>query len=375
LTLIYNRNIFLLLQFCLWSTIVLAQKTSLIAVEYDGNAAATQMQHITKYTFENGVMQKKETIMTVPARKNGKDYARFDLGNSTIYKNRYVVTSIGTVIDTKTKNVLSTDNATFVKQTNDSVVFYTNDIFKGKYYAVLNTEKGTYTKVENANYNPRPRPDVEVDETIKPFTITAYYINGKKDMLVKDAGFGEAQPLLGEDVKRRFPIFWINNTSFLYANFPKNQQMASIYKVSLNKAIEKIADITEIPATAENTSFVFAKDGSIIYTCGKGKFLIDVAKKKAEKIIAENIGDGFLVDADDNPKFGKTVKYESVEIGKKWCRTDNAKTIKNYVALQNDIVIGTERYTQGVIVWNTFTKKWLLLDTPSLVNIVGWIEE
>jgi len=365
----------LLLQLCLWSTVVLAQKTSLIAVEYDGNAAATQMQHIIKYTFENGVMQKKETIMTVPARKNGKDYARFDLGNSTIYKNRYVVTSTGTVIDTKTKNVLSTDNATFVKQSNDSVVFYTNDIFKGKYYAVLNTEKGTYTKVENANYNPRPRPDVEVDETIKPFSITAYYINGKKDVLVKDAGFGEAQPLLGEDVKRKFPIFWLNNTSFLYANFPKNQQMATIYKVNLNKTVEKIADITEIPATAENTSFSYVIDGSVIYTCGKGKFLIDVAKKKAEKLTSENIGNGFLVDTDDNPKFGKTVKYESVEIGKKWCRTDNAKTIKNYVALQNDIVIGTERYTQGIIVWNTFTKKWLLLDTPSLVNIVGWIEE
>lgn len=352
-----------------------AQKISLIAVEYDGNAAATQMQHITKYIFENGVMQKKETIMSVPARKNNKDYVRFDLGNCNIYKNRYIVTSTGAVVDIQSKNVLSTDYAEFVKQSNDSIIFYTNDIFKGKYYAVLNTQKGTYQKIENPNYNPRPRPDVEVDETVKPFTITAYYITGKKDLLVKDAGFGEAQPLLGDDVKRKFPIFWLNNNSFLYANFPKNQQMASIYKVGINKSIEKIADITEIPATAENSGFRTGADGSIIYNCGKGKFLVDIAKKKADPMIAENVGNNFSVDAEDNPKYGRIVKFEGTEIGKKWCRADNAKTTKNFIALQNDIVIGTERYTQGVIVWNTITKKWVMIDAPSLVNIVGLIEE
>lgn len=354
---------------------IVAQKTSLIAVEYDGSAASTQMQHITKYIFENGVMQKKETLLSVPARKNNKDYVRFDLGNATIYKNRYIVTSTGAVVDIQTKNVLSTDYAEFVKQSNDSIIFYTNDIFKGKYYAVLNTQKGTYQKIENPNYNPRPRPDVEVDETIKPFTITAYYINGKKDLLVKDAGYGEAQPLLGDDVKRKFPIFWLNNSFFLYANFSKNQQTATIYKVGINKSVEKIAEISEIPATAENTSFTFDANGNIIYTCGKGKFLIDFNKKKADKITTENAGNNFLIDAEDNPKYGRIVKYDNTEIGKKWCRTDNAKTTKNFIALQNDIVIGNERYTQGVIIWNSITKKWVMIDAPSLVNIVGLIEE
>ncbi|MBL7883788.1 MAG: hypothetical protein JNL69_06945 [Bacteroidia bacterium] len=365
---------FILLLIC---SAAFSQKSmSLLVAEYDENAASNHLQHLVKYTFLNGMMTGKETIVSVPSKKEGKtDYVRFDIGKCKLINNQFLITGIGNVIDVKAKKIVVSERAEFVKYSGDSIVFYTNDIFKGKFYSVLNTKTGKYQKVENANYNPLPRPDVEADETTKPFSITAYYINGKKDELVKDAGYGEAQPLLGDDVKRKFQLFWIDNKSFLYANFSKNQQNASIYKVSLDKSIEKIADITEIPATAANAFFEYAADGTIVYSCGKGKFSIDLVKKKADKLMLEAAGNNFLIEAEENVKYGRAIKFEGVEIGKKWCHTSNAKSINGHIALQNDIVIGSERYPQGVIVWNNITKKWITIEVASFEEIIGWIEE
>ncbi len=352
-------------------------RLSLLIAEYDDNAAVNHLQHLVNYVFVDGAMVTRETIVSLPTQKAGikGNYVRFDLGKNRIYRNRYVVTGIGNVIDIKTKKLLVEERGDFVAFSGDSIIFHTNDIFKGKYYSVLNLKTEKFGKVENANYNPLPRPDVEVDETTKPFGISAYYVNGKQEILVKDAGYGEAQPLLGDDVKRTFQIFWLDNTSFLYANFSKNQQTATIYKVHLNKTIEKMAEITEIPATAQNAAFEFSSYGNVIYSCGKGRLEIDMKKKIATKLLFESIGNDFFVEADENPKYGRSIKYETLEAGKKWCRLDNAKTTEGFAAFQNDIVMGPDRYPQGVVVWNTITKKWTTLDVTSLSDIIGWVEE
>jgi hypothetical protein len=353
------------------------KRVSLLVAEYDDNASVNHLQNLINYVFVDGAMISKETVITLPTQKAGikGNYVRFDLGKNRIYRNRYVVTGIGNVIDIKTKKLLVEERNDFVAFSGDSIIFHTNDIFKGKYYSVLNLKTEKFGKVENANYNPLPRPDVEVDETTLPFSISAYAVSGKQDVLVKDAGFGEAQPLLGDDVKRKFPIFWLDNTSFLYANFSKNQQSAIIYKVNIKKTVEKVGEITEIPATAQSAFFEMNTGGVIIYSCGKGRFEIDLKKKLAVKELFEPVGNNFFVESDENPKYGRTIKYESAEAGKKWCRLDNAKTTVGYAAFQNDIVMGTDRYSQGVVVWNTTTKKWTSLDVSSLSDIIGWIEE
>jgi hypothetical protein len=353
------------------------KKVAILLAEYDENASSNNLQHLVKYNFTDGVMTGKETVISLPTKKAGTtgDYVRFDIGKNVIYKNRYVITGIGNVIDIKTKKLLVAERAELIACSGDSIIFHTNDIFKGKYYSVLNIKTEKYQKVENANYNPVQRPDVEVDETVKPYTITAYYVNGKKDVLVKDAGYGQPQPLLGDDEKRKFQLFWIDKSSFLYANYSKNQQGVSIYKVSIDKTVEKIADITEIPATSPNDVFSLSANNEIYYSCSKGKFLIDIKKKLATKVVFEAIGNSFSVESDENAKYGRLIKFEATELGKKWCKADNAKSISGYAALQNDIVIGTERYAQGVVVWNNITKKWTSIEASSLEEIIGWVEE
>lgn len=353
------------------------RKVSLIIAEYDGNAAVNHLQHLVKYTYVDGILNSREVITSLPTQKKDVkgDYVRFDIGKNMIYRNRYVITGIGNVIDIQTKKLLVAERGNFVTFNGDSIIFHTNDIFKGKYYSVLNLKTEQYQKVENPNYNPLPRPEVEVDETTKPFSISAYYITGKKDVLVKDAGYGEAQPLIGDDVKRKFQIFWLDNSSFLYANFAKNQQSVTIYKVGLNKGVEKIATIDEVPATAENARFLFSDAQNIIYACGKGRFLIDLKKKTATKLDFEAIGNNFFVEADENSKYGRIIKYGENEVGKKWCPIDNAKTTDGFAAFQIEIVIGKEHFPQGVAAWNSISKKWNAMEISFLADIIGWVEE
>lgn len=360
------------------STSLAAQKkSSLIVAEYDDNAAINHLQHIVSYTFVDGAMTGKEELLAVPTQKSDVkgNYIRFDIGKNKLYRNRYIVTGIGNIIDIKSKKVLLAEKDEFIAFKGDSIIFHTNDIFKGQYYSVYNLKTEKYQKVENANYNPVGRPDVEVNETVKPFVIDMYNVNGKKDELVKDAGYGESQPLIGGDVKRKFALFWLDSKSFLYANFSKNQQALSIYKVGTDKSIEKIADINAVPATAANAFFEYDAEKNIVYSCGKGRFMVDLKKKKAEPILFETTGNGFVVESNENAKYGRIVKFENTEIGKKWCRYDNAQTTKGYAAYQTDMVVGTEHYPQGVAVWNSITKKWTTLDISSLANIVGWISE
>ena len=345
--------------------------------EYDDNAATNHLQHLIDYVFIDGVMVSKDPIISLPTEKLGVkgNYVRFDIGKNKIYRNRYIVTGIGNIIDFRNKKLLLDEKDEFVAFQGDSIIFHTDDIFKGNYFSVFNLKTEKYQKVENPNYDPIKIPDVEVDETTAPYSINMYRVNGKKEVLVKDAGYGEAQPLIGEDVKRKFPIFWLNKTSFLYANFNKNQQMASIYKVNIYNTSEKIADIDAIPATAENAFFEWGDAGIVIYSCGKGRFQVDLLKKKADKILVEAVGNNFFVESEENPKYGRIIKFENKEIGKKWCRFDNAKTMNGFAAFQNDMVVGTERYPQGVAVWNTVTNKWATIDVSSLAEIVGWVEE
>jgi hypothetical protein len=370
-------SVFLFAAIALSAFSLAQKKVSLIVAEYDDNASVNHLQHVVNYTFLDGAMVSREELLSIPTQKAGVkgNYIRFDIGKNKMYRNRYIVTGIGNIIDIKNKKVLLEEKDEFIAFKGDSVIFYTNDIFKGKYYSVFNLKTEKYQKVENANYNPLPRPSVEVDETAEPFVINAYATSGKKETLVHDAGYGEAQPLIGDNVKRKFPIFWLDNASFLYANFSKDQHMAGIYKVGTDKSTEKIADIDEIPATAQSTSFELDAAGNVIYTCGKGKFMIDLKKKKAEPVVFETVGNDFFVEATENAKYGRTIRFETTETGKKWCRVDNAQTTSGYAAFQTDMVIGADRYPQGVAVWNSTTKKWTNLDVSSLANIIGWVSE
>ena len=57
------------------------------------------------YHFLNGHYTGREEILTVSGKKDGKDNIRTDLGINTLYKNRYLITGIGNIIDLKDSTI------------------------------------------------------------------------------------------------------------------------------------------------------------------------------------------------------------------------------------------------------------------------------
>lgn len=350
-------------------------KKTLIVAEYDDNAAKNHIQYLVSYTFLDGIMTAKETLLVIPTQKQGVlgDYIRFDLGKNKLYQNRYVVSGIGNIIDLKQKKIILAEKDNFFAFNGDSVIFYTNDIFKGTYYSVFNLRTEQYDKVIDPNYDPAALPDVEVDETTKPFSIAGYFSNGKKEIVLQDAGYG--QSINTKETKTiPSPLFWVDKKSFLYASYSQTQDLITIYKINIDKTIDKIGVIETTSAASPPAFFEYALDGSIVYSCAKGRFTIDLMNKKIEKRTQELVGNNFSIESDENPKYGRIVKYNSETIGKKWCRFDNAQSTPEYLSIQNDMVMDEERYHLGVLVWNVATKKWIQIEATSLSNIIGWIE-
>ena len=350
-----------------------SNKKTLLLAEYDVNTAKNHLQYLVSYTFIDGVMTSKEKLMVIPTQKQGVqgDYVRFDRGKNKLYRNRYIVSGIGNVIDLQQKKILLAEKDNFVAFKGDSIIFHTNDIFKGEYYSVFDLKTEQYKRVFNTKYDPLGIPDVEVDITTKPLSIAGYFMKGQKEVLVPDAGYGEA----GTDPRKILPLFWLDKKSFLYANYSLSQDAAIIYKVSIDKSVDKIGEIPAIPKNASNAFFEYGVDSSIIYSCDKGGFTIDIANKKIVKRLQEVVGNKFTIDSDENQKYGRIIKYNSEIIGKKWCHIDNAQSIPEYLAVQNDMVMDGERYQMGVAVWSVQTKKWTQIEATSLSNIIGWIEE
>ena len=90
---------------------------SLLIAEFDANASSNKLQHLVKYIFAEGNFVTKEKILSVPMQQEGVkgSFVRFDLGENKIYRNRYVVTGIGNIIDIKNKKLLLTEKHQFVQ--------------------------------------------------------------------------------------------------------------------------------------------------------------------------------------------------------------------------------------------------------------------
>lgn len=105
--------------------------------------------------------------------------------------------------------------AELVKCSNDSAVFYTNDVFKGKFYSVYNFKKNEYVEVKNLLFRPKLGQEVEFDKTTTPFSINYYPQNKPKIKILLSANAGYGQRGAKENYAPDPPFFWIDNNSFV----------------------------------------------------------------------------------------------------------------------------------------------------------------
>lgn len=347
-------------------------KYSVIVVQYQPENVKSVGQDIYKYKFENGEYKGKEKIISIVGRENNKDLNRFDSEGGFVFKNRWLVSGTGNIIDLQEKKVISSDRATFIRSNGDSLVFYVNDIFKGKYYAVFNAKTAKYEEVKSLAFKAIVGQDVEIDYSTANRTIWLYPPNKDKQLLVSDAGFGE--DIINSKNRSNIPMYWVDDANFIYPYYNVSKNEATIYKVNVNKTQTKIGVIKDMPKGHINSYFSTDGDNNIEYVCGKGKFYIDVKNNKITEVLFEHEGNGYDVEFKSQP-YGHLIKFNKQDIGKYQCDMKNVRTCTYAIAVDNKLKIGDEVYPQGLAVWNNETKKWKSIDADEVAAILGWIVE
>jgi hypothetical protein len=366
-----------ILALCYISVMCMAQqnvKQSLLVthvVAGTGKDAASFKQKIYAYHFLNGSFIGRDELIGFDGKKDGKDYIRTDRGKNTIYKDRYLITGIGNIIDLVDKKILYDGRGNVVRVNNDSVVFYTNDAFKGKYYSVYDLKAQQYKEVKNLLFKPKLGKDVEYDKTAVPFKIN-YYPEGKpKVLLVGDAGYGQQETKDNKTVPDP-PMHWIDNNNFVYTYFNKDNTEISFYKVNIDTKQSTL--VGKLPITKEiiPASFVKINTEQLLLTYGNRQIFVDLDNNAVSFQDASRPEHGFTYDFKADNK-GRIVRVYGKETGKYHFETRNFEAGENIAAFVKEMIIGADSYQQGLMVWNSTKKAWVSVDADEVLALVGWV--
>lgn len=353
------------------------KKRFLIVAEYDVAAASNHTVHIVRIPFTDGIPGARENVMDVVSQQAGDKVPRirFDLGRNQIYKNRYIITAYGQVIDMIDKKVLVDTHDQFVKASGDSIVMYTNDIFRGKFYSVLDLKTGKYAQVASPTFNPLPGGDVEPDCSQRNFKIFYYPTSKPKEEVVKDAGYGEDVTLIPNG-KPCLPMRWIDNANFVYPYYNSSHDVVTIYKVNyITREQKNVGIIDQLPENRKYTEFLNDPDGNLVYNCARGYFRIDLKKNVVEEMIFFRLGYGFEIAMEETPGKGNEIKHDGTSIGHYFCTPKLAVATEGGLSFPFEIVMEKERYLQGAAYWSAETSKWKTTGDSDLCSVVGWTTE
>lgn len=344
-------------------------KQDLIVCHTEGGMSFTQK--IVAYHFVNGAYTGRDVLLNVDGKKDGKDYIRTDQGINQLYKQRYLVTGIGNIIDLQAKKVLFDGRAHLVRVANDSAIYYTNDAFKGKFYSYFDFKTGRYSEITKLTFKALLGRDVEYDKSAKPFKLM-YNPKGKvKVLLTNDAGYGQ-QGLPDTKYVPDPPKYWLNDSIFIYAKFNQAGTQVSFEKVSIEKAlVESVGTVTI--GTAVREGYFERIDKDVLMFCVAGQQIqISLSTNKvlaADKSIAVN---GFSYSFKSDSK-GKSIYYNGSEIGKISFDSETFKAGTGMVACLKMLMVGTDMYQQGLQVWSATSKTWQKIEGEEVTAVVGWV--
>lgn len=357
--------------------IVLAQekniKQSLYISHVEASGKGLFKQRIFAYHFLNGSYTGREEVISFDGKKDGKDYIRTDRGINTLYKDKYLITGLGNIIDLKEKKIVFDGKASLVRCSNDSAIFYTNDIFKGKFYSVYDFRKNEYKEVKDLLFKPKFGRDVEFDKSTVPFKIV-YYPNGKQKVVIAaDAGYGQQGTTEKGSVPDP-PVYWIDNSNFIYMYFNKENTEFKLVKVNVDTKVA--LDIAKQVITKEVVPAVFLKVAAnqLILKYGNKQFLIDLKVESLSTMDQSLPENGFSYEFKTDQK-GRVVKLNGKEIGKFHFETTHFSTGENIAAFVKELRIGTETYQQGLMVWNFSNQIWQSVDADEVLTLVGWMKD
>lgn len=344
-------------------------KQDLIVCHSEGGKNFTQK--LFAYHFVNGSYTGREELLSFDGKADGKDYVRTDQGVNQLYKQRYVITGIGNIIDLQTRKVVFDGRARLVRLGNDSAIYYTNDAFKGKFYSYFDFKNNQYKEITKLTFKALLGRDVEYDKTSKPFKLI-YYPKGKpKVMLTEDAGYGQTG-LPDTKYVPDPPKYWLNDSVFIYAKFNAACTQVTFEKIAIEKATVESIGTVAIGTAVREGYFERVDKNVLMFNVAGQQIQISLNTNKivpSKQSIAVN-GFSYVFVGDAK---GKSIFYNGSEIGKISFDTETFRAGNNVVACLKMMMVGTDMYQQGLQVWSATTKTWARIEGEEVTAVIGWV--
>ncbi len=344
-------------------------KWELISIQFDKDKTQTLTQNIIGYQFENDKITSIKTYMSVDGlAPSGKDYIRLDIGKLFIYKNKYLVSNKGYIIDFNNKKIISDQKSTLVRYNSDSIIFYTNDIFKGKYYSVFLVADGKLHEIKNPAFQPAKTADIEFEKQNGNLKLCYYPTNKPKIIISNNAG-----SILPN--KMNTPIYFLDFSQLLYLKNTATNNHLTINKTDINLKIEK--DICELDFPMSNLKDArFEKTEQSLYLILNNFEKVQIIEnyascKEVQKI---PLNTNFAIDIAPSTK-KKKIYFNDAEVGAQYCNIAQVTQVNNKIALVKEIMLGSEVYQEGIAVWTESAKKWFTFEADNIVSLAGFIDK
>ncbi|WP_324229602.1 hypothetical protein [Lacibacter sp.] len=345
--------------------------------------------YLVSYNFANGLLLSKDTILGVPTNRKGiaGSYVRYDLGINFIYKNRYVISGIGNVIDIKTKSLVMEESDDFISAQGDTLIFHRDNIFTGTGYLMLDLKSRQYKFINqdklDKDKNRRSSPDklhyLSIDQSKLPYKIWLYNSDSKKKLVVQDAGHGP-----NIMYSSQFPTIettWLNNHTFLYAvhetkfdDEKKDYSKVTLRQYDITTNSDQVFFVLDSVSNGKtNGRFFIDNVGQLIYrSSGWSYHLVDTVNRLLIDYPFYELGFGFST-ANKAEQDGTVLKYNNIDIGKLWC--SNEVVGEDVIAVEFGDIGSNLAYPKGFMTWSKQTNKWTIISIPWLSNLIGWVNE
>jgi hypothetical protein len=359
-------NVISLLSIFSLTSYATAPSYSLILAEFGEDPDGDQTQTLVRYRFDAGELVSKQSLLTKKT-----DDLRFEFG-STIYQNRYVITTWGDVIDLDSNQVIFKSNGKMI-HLEGNLVTINNSKIDEKGFFTFNLKSHEYARLEKSDFWIEPSFYCPYSEINANGQIRAMACNDGIWLLFKD-GHKKRLPgqfsRVGTDYCSSFnhPSFlWIDNSHLLTQL--KNGQLI---RVDTEGKIEQVLTLPAFDPPACGPEFQRDKNNRIYYEIRNQAWLINVDKRSFEKYLWEAQGNGFDLEFQRNSAYGHRIRYQEKEIGNYWC--DNPHTTTGHIALAFGAVGSNLGNPEGVMVWSSANNNWTQIKIDFLADIVGWVK-
>ena len=366
------------------------QRFSLIVANVDdSNTDGDRKQDLIKYDFENGELVSTETIITNPGGQ-----LRFNCEESRVYRNQYVITDFGDIVDITTREFIHRGGSgsgytRLIGVEGDHVYIHQPQTDKYYYFNLANLE---YVEMEVPGSWSLPgllSPDGSISVTSSGRNegqIWLHYLNGESELLV-EGFYVEYSPLSSS--LAGVPLLWLDNERVL-----TQESNGVIVIVTIDGSVVPVvnidlSDFDSAPSGSKgalHAGLYRNLNADIIYNISllglegkfrENRFIIDIETKSYSMYYDPEwiaLGHEFEYSTKENHT---VLRYKGNDIGQEqYFIARHVRTTEGHLAT---ISRETPEYPTSIKAWSSANGKWTTMDFefPIWITysaVIGWIE-